>query len=158
MQLSYSFLEIQRVVARLWPAVQTTLEPFVHPIPLNGLTNLQSVTTAYKILSNCDFLLTNIAVSSLIAPSFVTSEVSQQAILQIVDSGSQEKFFWNPVPIINVADVDGYGVSNLLAHPRRIAGNSTLTVTLENPALPDEEVANYEVALHGVNVYAYSGN
>lgn len=159
MQPGYSFLQLQTLAASLYPNRRTAIEPFAHPINFDDLAVSSTVAQTYKVLSNCDFLLTNITYT-LFDPD--GSPLSGMGVfLQIEDAGVQERLFYQPVPLINTAiSVASPGTQKgfALDAPRRIAGNSTLQFTVTAPAASETfvDASDLQIVLHGVNVYAYS--
>lgn len=157
MQPGYSFLQLQALVSAAYPNRRTAIEPFSHPLTFSGLAANTQYTQTYKVLSNCDFWLTNL--SYVMDDDAGALVFGTGVFLQIEDTGVQERIFYQRVPLITVAEspvsIGGQFASRggfALEAPRRIAGNSTLQFTLNN----GPETGNLELVLHGVNVYAYS--
>lgn len=159
MQPGYSFLQLQSLVSAAYPNRRTAIEPFAHPIDFADCALSSNYVTTYKVLSNCDFWVTNITYLS--TDSGGNPQGANGVFLQIEDTGVQERLFYQPVPIINAAQSIGNASQQIgfaLDAPRRIAGNSTLQISIETPAASESFTApsDIQIVLHGVNVYAYS--
>jgi hypothetical protein len=151
-----SFLELQRYASRLWPEKRLAIEPFSFPVLIQGLTEVNTITTTYKILANCDFVLTSVSTTLL-----GNAGILDNALLQIVDTGSQERLFNTAAPIGSFASLANpatcYSSSINLPGFRRYAGNSTLEITVTGGLnVPADPPVDFQLALHGALVYAYS--
>lgn len=159
MQPGYSFLELQRISSALFPNRRTALEPFAHVLDFENMAADETVIQSYKVLSNCDFLLTNLVFSyiNVDIPASPVYVPASSVDIQIEDTGTQEKIFYQSVPLISVAETaavfDGFCLNMIMPVPKRIAGNSTLQFTINNGPI---ENTTLQFVLHGVNIYAYS--
>lgn len=153
-----SFLELQRYASRLWPGKRLAIEPFSFPILVEDVADGVTITTPYKILANCDFVLCSIAAMAIDGSGSLNPVDS---LLQIVDTGSQERLFNTAAPFGSFSNIatPSFGTFNdsqNLSGFRRYAGNSTLEVTVQGGAQLGVTPLNLEIALHGALVYAYS--
>jgi hypothetical protein len=153
-----SFLELQRYASQLWPGNRLAIEPFSFPILVEDVADGVTVTTPYKILANCDFVLCSIAAMVL---DGAADETVIDSLLQIVDTGSQERLFNTAAPFGSFANLSTPGggsvnASQNLSGFRRYAGNSTLEVTVQGGLQIGAVPVDVEIVLHGALVYAYS--
>lgn len=153
-----SFLELQRYASRLWPGKRLAIEPFSFPIVIENVADGITITDTYKILANCDFVLCSIAAMVLDGAG---NETVIDSLLQIVDTGSQERLFNTAAPFGSFANLStpslgAVNASQNLSGFRRYAGNSTLEVTVQGGLQVGVTPVNVEIVLHGALVYAYS--
>ena len=140
------FTEIEAYVARVWQGQRCILKPFFFNADFVGFAASGSETQTIKINSNADFLLTELRISALDNMIFL-----QGLSLQITDGATLEQFFASPTPAASVCTTHG-AYHQGLSVPRRIAGNSLLTV---NASEVDgaSAIDGFQLSLVGVLVF-----
>lgn len=134
------FTEIEAYVARVWQGQRCILKPyFFNALFSPSIQAGGSATQTIKINSNADFLLTELRAVS-------ASSLS----IQITDGATLEQFYSSPVPVTSVATRDG-NVKQSMSVPRRIAGNSLLTIELAD--IGNVESISPQISLVGVLVF-----
>lgn len=133
------FTEIEAYVARVWQGQRCILKPYFFNATFENIQADSSATQTIKINSNADFLLTELR-------AVTASSLS----IQITDGATLEQFYSSPVPVSSVATLDGY-VKQSMSVPRRIAGNSLLTIELAD--ISNVQSISPQISLVGVLVF-----
>lgn len=140
------FTEIEAYVARIWQGQRCILKPFFFNADFAGFAASGLETQTIKINSNADFLI----VENRVAGANATQSYANCS-LQITDGATLEQFFSAPVPLPDVCTVQGK-YKQSMAVPRRVAGNSLLTIAAsENTGA--SAVAAFQLSLVGVLVF-----
>lgn len=140
-----SFLDLESWIARVYQGQRVLIKPWFLNSSLS-VANGSEQTVTLKVNSNADFVITDLRATS--------DSTLKGAMLQIVDNGSLERFFANPVDFYSVFNSCGSsaycsGWNNY----RRVNGNSSLNVTVSNNIGSSFDV---DFSLVGVLVYPYS--
>lgn len=144
---TYSFRQLEALIAERYRGRRCTVRAFGYPISLGDIAVSTTVETFQKTNNNVDFLMTGIYASD------TAKLVLNRCLLQIVDTGSNRRLFDDPVPV-NAVATGPAGFTRSLPYPWLIPGNSNLQITLQN--LHDEQAyAGVEIYLEGVSVYVY---
>lgn len=120
------FTEIEAYVSRVWAGQRCILKPYFFNADFPALTANAEETATIKTNSNADFLLTEFRFGY----DEVAALTPELNTLQIVDGATLEQFFAAPVPIWSIAKLNNQTIQSLSV-PRRIAGNSLLTLTIK---------------------------
>lgn len=136
---TFSFADLQRVIDYLYGGRAVKVLPYSYPFSIialaEGVRNEQSLS----ILSNADFLCTSIR-----------GYTEDNAVLNIIDSASNERWFDGPVPF--EAIMSNAAVQHAFAWPRWVAANSTLQIQATGR---QGGLGASDYALQGVLVYRY---
>jgi len=146
----YEFQQLQSLLADIYAGRRIDVRPFGYVFDFDTVTNTNSVSAVQKIIGNADFIVCSCGFAA--RDPVVLPGVSS---MQIEDSGSQERFFNQPTPIVQFAtSANDYYVEAVrgLTFPRRVAGNSTLTATLTAAVAT---LTNPQLYLDGVHVFVY---
>lgn len=136
------FTEIESYVARVWQGQRCILKPFFFNADFVGFVGAGAENQTIKINSNADFLITEMRASG------ANSVQSYGGCnLQITDGATLEQFFSAPVSMPDVCTIQGK-YKQSMAIPRRVAGNSLLTI-----AATGTDVAAFQLSLVGVLVF-----
>lgn len=119
------FTEIEAYVARVWQGQRCILKPYFFNANFPALTAGVTETSTIKINSNADFLITEFR----LAYNHNDGLPGVNA-LQIVDGATLEQFFSAPVALSLIATQNNI-YRQSMSIPRRVAGNSLLTLTLQ---------------------------
>lgn len=114
------FTEIEAYVARVWQGQRCVLKPYFFNATFPTIDANSSATKTIKINSNADFLLTELRATR-----------GNSLSIQITDGATLEQFYSEPVPLPDVATLNGV-FKQSMSVPRRIAGNSLLTIELSD--------------------------
>jgi hypothetical protein len=145
-----AFTDIEAIVAQMYAGQRCALKPYFYAVDFVAFTSGSSQTGTLKLNANTDFLLTELRWGTT-----QVAEDTNEATIQIVDSGSNERFFDNPVLLGGICTTGNK--PRALAVPRRISGNATLTIAITNGVGSDTMPAG-QLVFCGVNVYVYSQN
>lgn len=146
----YPFESLQSLLADLYAGRRIDVRPFGYTFDFAAVADGTIAITSQKIIGNADFFVC----SASFAVRLSTENVGD-AVMQIEDSGSNEKFFNQATPIQQFCTtMNGAGDLAVrgLTFPRRVAANSTLTATLTGGSA----ITNPQLYLDGVHVYVYS--
>ncbi len=141
------FQDLQAFISRMYEGRRVDVRPFGYAFDFADIGAAGSATATQKIIGNADFICCSM--------SFAAGDLFEdlaKSTIQIEDSGSQEKFFNQAVPITQVCSgVVGSEFYRGLAVPRRISGNSTVLVTVT----ADAALSTPQLYMDGVHVFVY---
>ena len=142
---TYSFRELADFASYLFNGARVSITPFGYPVTFTDVAAAATQTQVLRLLANSNFLLTSISGVQTTAALF------HAATIQIVDSGSNEKFFDAAVPLDVLWGTNGV---RALTFPRYISGNASLSVTLTNNSAGSYTAP--QIYLEGVLCEVYS--
>lgn len=143
----YEFQQLQSLLADIYAGRRIDVRPFGYVFDFDTITAADIAVATQKIIGNADFIVCSAAFSTR-----DHSESVGVSLMQIEDSGSQERFFNQATPIFQFATASPDQSPRGLTFPRRVAGNSTLTATL-TAAVPT--LTSAQLYLDGVHVFVY---
>jgi len=143
----YEFQQLQSLLSDIYGGRRIDVRPFGYAFDFDTLVSPNSAIATQKIIGNADFIVCSCAFATAGVEDIGTST------LMIEDSGSQEKFFNQAVPIDQFATCVAASQARGLTFPRRVAGNSTLTATLT--AASGVTLTIPQLYLDGVHVFVY---
>ena len=146
---SASFTDLENWIARVYQGQRVLIKPWF----LNGdllIPASSEGTTTIKVNSNADFVLTDLRAQG------TANSMLADTTVQIVDNGSLERFFANPIPFCSAFGQNAGANVNLSTwlNYRRVNGNSSVNVTVRNGDGGAD--CSIDFALVGVLVYPYS--
>lgn len=141
----YEFQQLQSLLADIYAGRRIDVRPFGYVFDFDTVADNGTVVATQKIIGNADFIVCSMSLGTR-AETFI----GNSTILQIEDSGSQERFFNQATPV-NIFASTGSEQARGITFPRRVAGNSTLTATLT----VSEPLTNPQLYLDGVHVFVY---
>lgn len=153
MQNIVNFSEIQRFIARVWEGQRCMVQPFSFNFEFGDVNVGAETSATLKINSNADFLITDYAISD---DTLQGQFGMNNCLLQIVDNGSLEQFWPEPIYVSSVCRVYGQYPRDM-AVPRRVGGNSSLTATFNCGSNVIGTLLDLQLTLNGVLVFPYSG-
>lgn len=143
-----SFVDLESWIARVYQGKRVLIKPWFINTEYSLATNTEATNTV-KVNSNADFVITD--ARAITTGTFVPPELK----VQIVDNGSLERFFSDKVPLLSVfSNNTKNGAPGCWQNYRRVNGNSSLNITLDNRSANTLRVF---LSLVGVLVYPYSG-
>lgn len=145
---AYNFLQLQSLIAEMYRGRRVDVRPFGYVFDFDIIADGTEGVSTNKIIGNADFIVCSMSASNQDGLSDGSGRT-----LQIIDSGSEERFFDTPAPLLLVCS--GPYNERGLSYPRRVAGNSLLTATIAVPATTGAMPVT-QLYLNGVNVYVYS--
>lgn len=140
----YEFQHLQSLLSDIYRGRRIDVRPFGYVFDFATVADNGIVVATQKIIGNADFIACSASFSA------VETFVGFATTMQIEDSGSQERFFNQPVAIGMFAS-SGSDQQRGITYPRRVAGNSTLTATLT----ASEALTTPQLYLDGVHVFVY---
>jgi len=144
---TYSFRQLEALIAERYRGRRCTVRAFGYPISLGDIAVSTTVETFQKTNNNVDFLMTGIYASDTAKVNLST------CLMQIVDTGSNRRLFDDPVPV-NAVATGPAGFTRSLPYPWLIPGNSNLQITVENLS-GSATYSGAELYLEGVSIYVY---
>lgn len=147
----YSFTEVEKIAADIYGGRRLRLKPFSVVFEFPAMVASTPYQVMQKIPSNADFLAFEYRWASYDSDA---NGLLESTLLQIEDSGSNERFFDTPCPIVSCCNLSGTNPSDL-GYPRRVAGNSTLTATVTTGLIVFPNFS--QLVLNGVLVYDLDG-
>lgn len=148
----YTYSDLQSFVATMYRNKPFFMRPYAYPVEFLNVAAAATSTQFLTIQANGDFTLTEIAsfVSSVAA---TPAPIAPLGAIQIVDTGSNEKWTNDLTPVLNYA---GNGIAPgpfYLAFPRFVQGNTQLQIQFRNDGA---FAANLYLTLRGVTSKIFS--
>lgn len=143
-----NFSQIEAVIAATYQGKRLTIKPFWVGFNFqNAIAGGATGTVQQKIVSNADFW---------VMAYDAAGDVTGSRFLQIIDGGTNEQFFADPVALNTVCTITGATGTAMkdVPFPRRVAGNSLLSATITNEEAG--AVNSARLTLGGVLVFVYS--
>ena len=140
------FTELEAYVSRVWQGQRCILKPYFFNADFAGFLASGSETQTIKINSNADFLIVEMRASAK-----NETQIYANCNLQITDGATLEQFFSAPVPMVDVCTLIG-SFKQGMAIPRRVAGNSLLSITASD-FTGTENTDAFQLSLVGVLVF-----
>lgn len=138
-----SFTDVEALIASTYAGRRVTVKPFWLEFAFGAIASTATGTVQQKVISNADFWCMSYDAAD---------DVTGQRFLQIIDGGTNEQFFAQPVALNTVCTIGGVVKSSTF--PRRVAGNSLLSASVQNGEAA--AVSSIRLTLGGVLVFVYS--
>lgn len=146
---SYDFLEIDRIVAEMYPGKRVSIEPYSYGFDIAATVAATEAFAELTINSNVDFLWIDTVAGDL------TQGVNSTAdVFNIRDQGSGAYFFNRSIALLGFVEECSspqFALNSGVPMPRKISGNSTLQLSVTATA----PLENFQFILKGVHVYVY---
>ncbi len=147
----YSYSDLQSFVATMYRSKPFFMRPFAYPIEFIGVTAGSTSTQFMTAQANSDFTLTEI--TSVVARGADLDLVDPLGYMQITDTGSNERWTSDFVPILTYAK-DGFNADPFyLTMPRFLQGSTQLQIQFRNDAAV---TVNLYLAFRGALSRVYS--
>lgn len=148
----YNYSDLQTFVATMYRGKPFFMRPFAYPVEFLSLAAAATATQFVTIQANADFVVTEIAAVAF--TSDYSGSFSMVGSMLITDTGSNEKWTNDFVPVVAYARNMLLSEPHYLAFPRFVQGNTQLQIEFTNA---NSTPMNAFLALRGVQSKLYSG-
>lgn len=128
--MGFQISDLQAYAGRFYGGAPILITPFAYTATFGTIANAETGLATVNIASNGDFICTELSYNVILNEADVANTQINLFKLQIEDTGSNEKFFNQPVMLDNICN-NSWGIQSF-AFPRFISGKTALQIALTN--------------------------
>jgi hypothetical protein len=128
--MSFQISDLQAYASRFYGGAPILLTPFAYTATFGSIADTVTDQVIINVASNADFIFTELAYNVILNEPGVADTQVLLVKLQIEDTGSNEKFFNDPVMLDNCCN-NAWG-PQAFAFPRFVSGKTALKVNATN--------------------------
>lgn len=152
----FDLRDLNDFLATMWGGRRIKAKPFLYPVNFGAIAGGGTANETLTIAGDSDFVFTSSYVNLINSGGAVVTSVGWT--LLITDTGTNEKYMDSAAQVPNYCNDIGNSNANrafiALPIPRRLARQTTLSLTLENVSGVAVDFAT--VVLEGLRVWEYS--